>query len=45
MLNYIFDEELCELIHLGIDLKEYFESNLTVTEINHPNFPSLHKND
>jgi hypothetical protein len=45
MLNYAIDKNLCKLIKLGINLKEYFASDLPITQIKSELFPSLHQDD
>ncbi len=42
MLNDAVDKNLCKIIGLGIDLKEYFASNLSISQIKSTNFPALH---
>lgn len=43
MLNRNIDKNLCKIIQLGIDLKEYFESSLSISQIKSSKFPSLHE--
>ncbi len=42
-LNYLVDPHVISLINMGIDLKEYFESDLSISKINDERFPNLHR--
>ncbi len=45
MLNYAIDKNLCKIIKLGVDLKQYFATELPITQIKSAMFPSLHQDD
>ncbi len=41
-LNYAIDKKFCKIISLGVDLKEYLITNLSITQIMSSNYPTMH---
>ncbi len=41
--NYLIDPQIITLLEKGIDLKDYFESNLPIHKIKDERFPYLHE--
>jgi hypothetical protein len=41
----LVDKHFCTLIEKGVDLKDYLESSLPITQIKDERFPSMHTDD